>query len=73
MKTTVIVDFDTCLAWVLEEPEYRFDVDATQDALNLMHNLRMTLAGEAGIGWEILYRAKRHLEAEMTAHFMPGE
>lgn len=74
MKTTTIVDFELGMALVLVEPDaYQFDFEATQEALNIMHNLRMSLASEPGIGWNILYRAKRHLENEMTNHFLPGE
>ena len=69
MKTTVVIDFELGLAWTLVEPEYRFDYDATQDALNILHNARMLCATEAGIGWEILYRSKRKLEAECADYF----
>lgn len=69
MKTTVIVDFDTYSVWTLVESEYRFDFDATQDALNLMHDLRLKCAGDAGIGWQLLYNAMGRLEKDCQAYF----
>lgn len=64
MKTTVVIDFELGLAWTMVEKEYRFNYDATLDALNLMHNLRVSIAGSAGPGWSMLYRAANRLEDE---------
>ena len=69
MKTTVVVDFELGLCWTLVEAGYQFDYAATQDALNILHNARMLCAPEAGVGWSILYRAKRHMEAECEKYF----
>ena len=72
MKTTIIVDFDTCSVWTLVESEYKFDFDATQDALNIMKELRLKVCADAGIGWHRLYRAALKLEAECE-QYMRGK
>lgn len=69
MKTTIIVDFDSGLAWILDEPEYRFNFEATQEALNILQKSRYDCSGEAGIGWQILYNAMAHLEKECANYF----
>jgi len=71
---TVIIDFELGMAWEVEVPNaYRFDYDATQEALTLMHDLRLKCAGDAGIGWQILWNAAKPLEKECAKYFGCGK
>jgi len=60
---------DMMVITVSEVAEYEFNYDATQDALNILHNLRLLCATEAGLGWSLLYRAKAKLETEVAEYF----
>jgi hypothetical protein len=73
-KTSVIwcAVSDQVFISVSEVAEYEFDYNATLDALNLMHNLRVSIAGSAGPGWSMLYRAAQRLEDE-CANYLRGK
>lgn len=67
---TVIVDFDCGMCWVLEEPGYQFDFNATHEAVRLLRNAMQKVAANDSLAFRKLMHAHDRLEKECAEYLV---